>query len=800
MAGFWSTLGKTLANTGAAYLQQVRLVNELKQLSPDEAHRRFAAFVQELSPTGRAGFSLTLTSLANAERDPSVKRWIESLRQGLTSSGASTPAPTAPPVKAATSPRVTASAARPSFEEDLERTADWFDIAEGEERARVALAYLAQLDVAGLRQLQTHVAKMQRNCAEKIQDHRDNEARIVAGRFIEDQHFYRLNVIRTGQHDPDWARQLAELERWGRWYDTLHEVVGNVIAERLAPPPPPPPPAPKLPTSTHQARSSGSTNRAERPRKKPRTTSAPTREVTEPRSPKDEKDVPEALLEGLRAQLQAQLATGEVQGERKAAFERALDQLSGLMRTDAGKGLGGPSRIQRIQTLFADLSPYLADPGRADRLAGAGPRARAIDRYAGRMKVVIGQDMMERPAQLTFETLGSAVGDVIRFQTELSKRPSDEDLLAQLETGVLRPAARTWHNVLQGRHALIARPLWESSAVRPEVNSVAVHAAADLLPVLGRALEPLRVTLHASTPLRHPGRACWQRLELCHVALFDLRGADAMDALVSRDPDRARELMGTAYAFGLAAALGKPSVVLANTGQRLPFDIDVAPVELCDDPGDLARVADAVDAAFYEPQRVGRDSSLDASVAFLRELTADHPHRARFEHSGWLSEALSRDPVGFAGAADQVLRQLDGPPWRVLHPNWPAAYPDHASRQCFHVMPYGPAWADAAREAAHACCTSRGWVYRRGKESDEGRIIHAIWDDICRAHLVLVDMTGANLNVMIELGMAHAVGRPVLAVARSETIDVRPPHVEKLRVHSWATAEQLQDVLGRNLD
>ena len=77
----------------------------------------------------------------------------------------------------------------------------------------------------------------------------------------------------------------------------------------------------------------------------------------------------------------------------------------------------------------------------------------------------------------------------------------------------------------------------------------------------------------------------------------------------------------------------------------------------------------------------------------------------------------------------------------------------------------------------------------------EQRIIHAIWDDLCRAHIVLVDLSGANLNVMIELGIAHAIGRPVLAVRRRDAPDVRPKHIEKLRVLPYASASELTGIL-----
>ena len=50
---FWKTLGSTLVDAGAAYLQQVRLVEELKQLSTDDALARFSKYVQGLTSTAQ---------------------------------------------------------------------------------------------------------------------------------------------------------------------------------------------------------------------------------------------------------------------------------------------------------------------------------------------------------------------------------------------------------------------------------------------------------------------------------------------------------------------------------------------------------------------------------------------------------------------------------------------------------------------------------------------------------------------------------------------------------------------------
>jgi hypothetical protein len=114
-------------------------------------------------------------------------------------------------------------------------------------------------------------------------------------------------------------------------------------------------------------------------------------------------------------------------------------------------------------------------------------------------------------------------------------------------------------------------------------------------------------------------------------------------------------------------------------------------------------------------------------------------------------------------------------------------------------MPFSEPWSNGARDAARAACTARGYGYRRGDEADEGRIIQAIWDDLCGAHVVLVDLTGLNLNVFMELGMAHALGRTVITVRQAGLKEPLPRNVEKLRVLDYADTTALTRLLATRL-
>jgi hypothetical protein len=123
------------------------------------------------------------------------------------------------------------------------------------------------------------------------------------------------------------------------------------------------------------------------------------------------------------------------------------------------------------------------------------------------------------------------LADLTAFQHQVAG--VDNDALAQLQHDLLRPAARARHELAMTRHALVARPLWESFEYLPAVNAIAYSGAADLQRQLEVALAPRRLTVHNTKRLQNHGQVRWDDLNSCHVAVFDLRGASGIASLAA---------------------------------------------------------------------------------------------------------------------------------------------------------------------------------------------------------------------------------------------------------------------------
>ncbi|MES9946433.1 MAG: hypothetical protein ABW080_15890 [Candidatus Thiodiazotropha sp.] len=101
--------------------------------------------------------------------------------------------------------------------------------------------------------------------------------------------------------------------------------------------------------------------------------------------------------------------------------------------------------------------------------------------------------------------------------------------------------------------------------------------------------------------------------------------------------------------------------------------------------------------------------------------------------------------------------------------------------QVFVIMPFEdklkPVYTDHIRKVAESVGVT---VTRADDFFKSGSIVTDIWNAINNACVVIADCTGRNPNVFYELGIAHALGRPVIIITQ-DVKDV-PFDIRHLRV------------------
>lgn len=107
---------------------------------------------------------------------------------------------------------------------------------------------------------------------------------------------------------------------------------------------------------------------------------------------------------------------------------------------------------------------------------------------------------------------------------------------------------------------------------------------------------------------------------------------------------------------------------------------------------------------------------------------------------------------------------------------------------CFVLMPFGE-WFDRYYKDIYVPAIKEAGFEPLRADSlfNSGSVIEQIWQQIRKAKVLLADLTGKNPNVFYELGLAHAVPKPVVFVAGS--IEDVPFDVRHLRVVTFEVRE-----------
>lgn len=100
----------------------------------------------------------------------------------------------------------------------------------------------------------------------------------------------------------------------------------------------------------------------------------------------------------------------------------------------------------------------------------------------------------------------------------------------------------------------------------------------------------------------------------------------------------------------------------------------------------------------------------------------------------------------------------------------------------FVLMPFHADFNDTYKLAIKAACDDAGAYCERVDEQHfDGSILERVYNQISKADLLVAEMTGRNANVFYEVGYAHALGKRVILLIRTQAdipFDLSPyPHI-----------------------
>ncbi len=479
---------------------------------------------------------------------------------------------------------------------------------------------------------------------------------------------------------------------------------------------------------------------------------------------------------------------GEFTPERKEALEPILEELGEVMKEKPDDLSDMMSRVARVRELMGRMTTAVDRPTYEGEAPPGGSRAERVDRLlAGVKRFLFIEGGRAHKAEDEHKTVENLFVRVAQAGTSLRQAGADDDAVIALERESLRKLALDARDYAMRHHLTLANPIWPAPPVSQDANAIFFSGGTDVQRLAAEVCGARSLELVSGGTKRNYAQERWDGLRRCNVAVFDFTSAEAT------------ELAAVCYELGIGLALGRSIVIVAPGQGRLPFDVDVVPVRLAGDGEDVRRLSDALDEALYGQQRGGGDSSIAETIAYARRVLGGDEASWEAKHTiGLLGEAAD-DPLKVRYLIDNLLG-FSGPEAPApLRPAWPGSYPEPGARRCFHVMPFGMDWSDEVMDLTRKACEAAGVDYVRGDAVKNPRIIRSIWDELCRASRVVVDLTGFNANVALELGIAHCLGRDTLIVGQEDTVDRLFPALAKLRVQPYSlrgSGPNLRDVLG----
>jgi len=372
-----------------------------------------------------------------------------------------------------------------------------------------------------------------------------------------------------------------------------------------------------------------------------------------------------------------------------------------------------------------------------------------------------------------------------RIDKRFYEAGGDDRKAAAVEIEDFRPFVKKIRDFSSLNYAMLAQPIWKSGKQSIDTNAVFFSGSRDVEEEIKNICKELNLILMEYPTGESIANARWKQLQKSTIAVFDFTYDDIY---------KKAEI---SYELGMALTLGRSLVIINSEKHALPFNVDIAPVTINYDTNNDLKIKLAFELAMIWLYNYPESNHILKSLDYILNKYPKHGDNIYLDQMYKLLEEQKErpDPVNIYNVIQKFLEFQNDRSKCIIHPIWPPEYPDESEYSLFHVMPFYPDWANDTMAAAQETCNNNGIKYIRGDQVEDPNIIRSIWTEIAKASYILIDITGFNPNVALELGIAHTLGKKSLIVAHPGTEKQLFPMIAKQRVSVYKNNEELKNII-----
>jgi len=487
-----------------------------------------------------------------------------------------------------------------------------------------------------------------------------------------------------------------------------------------------------------------------------------------------------ALFGVLKQQFEKDKPTME--STRQAGLSGLMQRLADVVQQGTSSGQSLEDMLAnrgKLDALIREVQPQAKKPSfKGGGVPAGSPGAQLLARVQD-LKMFVGNTGMASGLPEGMRDAAIALfSRIAQLTTWISEAGDNAAKLRRLERDQARGLAHEVRLFARRRNVMMARPVWPRAQSQVDVNRIFFSGSARIFSAIERAATALDLDVVAPVLTGADYAAArWQALHGANLGVFDLSDGSPQ----------------VYYELGIALVLGMQLLLIAGESVDIPFDVAQQVSCYPRKGASSAWLAQELDGALYALHvRGGNTSGLPATLEYAKQLAAADPDNGILPVALTALGSAGSDPIKFANALGSLNTFLGPDEHEIVLPRWPGRYPRAGGARCFAVMPFRPE-CDVAYEAIAAAATKANVKMVRGDQAEGQEIIESIWQEICRATHVTVDLTDYNLNVCLELGIAHALGRNVLMIGAAGTereLQRKLPNACKWRCHTYERTPQ----------